>query len=314
MLVTEMIELVRQGADEDNTSDISDTKILRALNLAMQKLTRLSTQHFPQMLKRTYESSDFDGRELEVPALSLSSIVNQVDVKYGGVWYPVTYNNTTNVQALETNELTAIPTDYSQLGNKLLFYPRPYSGITARVRYQLRAPKLVTSQGRITSLDTENGYLFLDSLGSSLTTSTSSLGAFINVINKFTGDIVGTYQVNEINTGARRLTIKSSALYRETVFGLPVSTELSELITEDDYVTVGGGSCIPLYYTDYADYLIQHAVVAVKRSLNLNIKDDKDLLDELEEDVKLVWAGRPTGIRVVANNRHWNRQRLSRRH
>jgi len=314
MLTTDLIAQVRQGADEDNTSDWSDAKVLAALNRAQQKLTRLSARHYPEMLKRELVSSTFDGRTLLIPNLSNAFNVNQVDAFFGGVTFRVDYTNTTNVTGYETNDVTSIPAQYSVMGNKILLYPRPQPGVQIRVRYQLRAPKLVVPKGRITSFDTENGYLYLDELPTgddALTTSTSRLGAFINTINKFTGDILGTYQILDINMAAKRLTIKPDNLYRSEVYGLPVTGTLSDLIIEDDYITQADGSCIPIYYSDYSDYLTQHAVVEIKRTLNLNIDNDQKHLDNLENDVKLIWASRPTGIKVQARNKHWGRPNLT---
>lgn len=311
MLVNDMISLVREWTDESNTSDLSDSTILSALNEGLLKLARLSGKYYPELLKRTLVTSNYSGRSVTVPSESMAFSVNQVDVIFGVVTYRVDYTNTTNVTQYETNNVTAIPVKYTLQGNVLSLYPYPQSGITTRIRYQLRPPKLVKSMGRITSVDDVNGYIYMDSIPSVAdggpSTSTSDLGCFINVINQSTGDVTATYQIVAIDYTANKLTIKSTNLYRDTVYGRTVSTTLSTDIGLDDYVCSASGSCIPLYFSDYYDYIVQYAVVRVKRTFDLNNQDEKEQLEKLERDVKDMWQGKPTGLRVQARNKHWNR-------
>ena len=309
MLITDMIQQVRDVADEDNTTDLSDAKIIAALNRAQLALTRLAGKHFPAMLKRTYSTSTFTGRTINIPSDSASYTVTQVDITYGGVTYPVDYTNTTNVLVYETNGLTGIPVKYTLQGNVLSLYPTPNAGMTCRVRYQLRPPTLVASMGRITSVSGTT--IYMDDVATTANggpdTSTAALGCFINVINQYTGDVTGTYQVTAIDTSANTLTIKASALYRTTVYGRSVSTSLSADIAVDDYVTAATGSCIPIYFSDFYDYLIQHAIVSIKRTFDLSLEADTLELKKLEDDVKEMWTSRPTGLRVQAKNKFWNK-------
>ncbi len=311
VLTSDLIYSVRFGTDEENTADLSDAKILDALNRSQLQLTRLAGRHFPEMLKRTYSTSTFTGRTFAIPNESAAFTVNQVDIIFGVITYRVDYTNTTNVTQYETNNVTAIPVKYTLQGNIISLYPQPQGGVTCRVRYQLRPPKLVASFGRITSFDTVNGYIYMDSIPTVAeggpSTNTSDLTCFINVINQYTGDVTGTYQIVAIDYTANKITIKSTALYRTTVYGRSVSIELSASIVEDDYVTSAQGSCIPIYFSDFADYLVQHAIVEIKRSFDTNVEDEIEQLKKLEDDVKEMWSSRPTGVRVQPRNKAWNR-------
>ena len=52
MLVEELILACRDQLDEDNTSDLSDAVVLRAINRAQQKLVRLSGRHYTPLFRR----------------------------------------------------------------------------------------------------------------------------------------------------------------------------------------------------------------------------------------------------------------------
>jgi len=310
-LTSELITAVRNCVDENNTADLSDAKILDSLNRSQLQLTRLAGRHFPEMLKRDYSTSTFTGRTFTIPTDSAAFTVNQVDVIFGVITYRVDYTNTTNVTQYETNNVTAIPIKYTLQGNVISLYPQPQGGITCRVRYQLRPPKLVASMGRITSYDVDNNYIYMDDIASVAdggpSTNTADLGCFINIINQYTGDVTATLQVVAIDYTANRLTIKTSSLYRSTVYGRTVSSAIPTTTNDDDFVTSAQGSCIPIYFSDFSDYLVQHAVVEIKRTFDTNVEDELEQLKKLEDDVKEMWASRPTGKRVQPRNKSWNR-------
>lgn len=308
MLASELIQDVRAGVDEDNVNDLSDIKIVAALNRALQRLARLSVRHYPELLKRTVPDQTVT-TEITLPVLAQAFHQTQVDVKYGIVYRTLQYTSQANTVGLEAP--TTYPLFYSQQGNKLYLYP-PSTGVVARVRYELKPPKLVKEQGRITNVDTENGYVYLESIDSSLTTSVSNMSAFFNIVDQFTGDIKGTFQAAAIDTQARKVTIKTTGLGRTSVYGYDVATELPDTISQDDYICPASGSCIPLYFREYTDYLIQYAINDIKRKFNTIVETDIFALRDIEDDVKLMWSQRPYGARVRANNPAWNNSRLLR--
>jgi hypothetical protein len=180
------------------------------------------------------------------------------------------------------------------------------------VRYQIRPPDLVENQGRITSYDSGSTLLYVDTLGSDLTTSITSLQAFVNIIDGTTGLVKGTLQVSAIDTTAKKLTFKTSSLDRSVVFGQTVSTSLPTDIEQDDYVTIANGTCIPTLTRDYSDFIIQSAVLETLNRLGVPSQEAYARYKELEDDVLLMWTGRPSGTRVQSSSRHWNKRTITR--
>ena len=313
MLASDLIEAVRSVTDEQNVNDLTPEKILAALNRALQKLARLSVLHYPEMLKRTTPPTTVTGGEMEMPPLSQAYTGMQLDAKYGDVFRPLTYTSTANIVGLE-NVRSTYPLYYTQQGNKINLYPASSTGsVIVQLRYQLKPYKLVEEQGRITSLDTDNGYIYVDTIGDSLSTSVSNRTAFFNVIDQFTGDVKATFQAASLTPSSGRIAIKTTGLGRTNVYGLDVSTSIPDTIAQDDLVCLASGSCIPLYFREYTDYLIQYAVNDIKRTYGTLAETDVYALKDIEDDVKLMWSQRPMGARVKANNPAWNSTRLGRR-
>lgn len=307
MLVNEMLDSVRQISDENNTTDISDSDIVASLNRAQQKLVRMAVKRYAPMFLRETTISTFSGREATMPESAFGLSINQIDVNENGNYYRVHLAPLQTMVDLE-NSQSGRPEYYAIRGNKLLIYPTPSTGTSLRVRYQIRPPKLVLSQGRITSYDSGNGYIYLDSLGSDLTTSITQLKAFVNIIDSTTGLVKGTCQISGINTTSNRLTIKNASLDRSTVFGQTVSTTLPTDIELDDYLCIADGTCIPTLVVDYTDYLVQYTVVETLNRLGIPAQEAYAKLKELEDDVNSIWAGRPQSIQVRQANRHWLRR------
>lgn len=307
MLVNDMLEEVRRLSDEDNTSDIADVDILASLNRAQQKLARIAARHYAPMFMRESTISTFSGREATLPEAANGLIINQVDVNENGTYFQVYPGTMRNMVALESAGTTSRPEFFVIRGNKMLLYPQPSNGVSLRVRYQIRPSKLVLSQGRITSYDSNSGYLYLDALGDDLTTSITELKAFINIVDSTTGLIKSTHQISAIDTSQKRLTIKAASLDRSTAFGNTVSTTLPTDIDYDDYVCIADGTCIPTLVVDYSDYIIQFSVVETLNRLGIPAQEAYSKLKELEDDVMAMWAGRPISIQISQRNRHWLR-------
>lgn len=314
MLASELIQSVRDMVDEKNENDLTPERVLKALNRALKRLARLSVRHFPEMLKRTLTTTATNG-ELEVPALSQAYTALQLDALYGTIYRPLTYTSTVNVVGLETQTGAQYPLYFTQQGNKLYLFPRPSGSTSVQLRYELKPYELVMEQGRITNFDASTGTIYVDEIGDSLSTSVSDRTAFFNVIDQFTGDIKGTFQANSLTPSSGKIVIKTTGLGRDTVYGLTVATELPDTISKDDYVCLAKGSCIPLYFKDYTDFIEQWAVNDIKRTYSSGDEKDVYALKDLEDDVKLMWSQRPNGARVKANNPAWNSQlpRLRRR-
>lgn len=305
----ELVAQVRDAVDEENTTDLTPTTILRALNLGKNKLLRLAGQHYPQMFKREATLSGTGSRAVDLPEDAFGWRVNEVLAVSGGTSY--------RVQAAQLQQLTdydnpqtqvTLPLYYAQVGKQLWFYPTAGAGAVLKVRYQQRVPDLVVAQGRIINNDTAGSRLYLDALGSGLTTSIAALGAFINIIDSTTGEVKVTLQVNGLDTTNNALTYKTTGLDRTSVFGQDVSTEVPTTVELDDYVCLASGTCVPTLLQDYYDYVVQHAVVTLKRKMGEQAPEEYAALKELEEDVKSMWAGREGSKRVARKSPYWGRR------
>lgn len=308
-----MVEAVRQLSDEDNTTDISDSDIIASLNRGQQRLVRIASRKYEPMFMRETTLSSFDGtnsNEATIPETAFSLIIDQVDVVLNNRSYRVTQAPIRQMSELETgSSTTSIPWYYSIRGNKILIYPYPSSNTSLRVRYQIRPPKLVKSQGRITTIDSGNTQVYIDSVGSDLTTSIAALKAFVNLVDGTTGLVKATMQISNIDTDSNIISFKTSSLDRSTVFNQTVSTSLPSDLGLDDYLTIADGTCIPQLVRDYSDFIIQHSVVETLNRLGLPSNEAYARLKELEDDVMKMWSGRPRSRRVTNKSRQWTKFR-----
>lgn len=272
---TDYITQVRDIADEDNTTDVNDTLVLRMLNRAQQELVRILTRNYKShfMREELYAYSDLKTdaggitRVLPIADQAFGFAVNSVDVRIGTSWFPVNQVPFSHTLGLDNAVDSSFPLSYSMQGNDIYLYPAPSNATSVRVRYQFRAPKLVKPQGRITGYDSNNVTVTLDSLGSDLSTNVSDLTAFVNIIDHLTGEIKATMQVSGITTASRTLQLKTSALDRSEVFGYTTSTALPTTITEDDYICSASGTCVPYLSQDMSNFLVDIAGFYTKRKL-----------------------------------------------
>ncbi len=312
LLVDSLVGQCRSQIDEANTSDISNTKILAALNRAQMKLVRLATRRFAPMFRGESTLSVTSGtNQLTIPESAFGLVVNAVHVIIAGQAYKVEPARADDVVGWDnTTGTTSRPQYWAQQGTKLLVFPYPSSDVEFRVRFQARPPDLVLSQGRVTAFDSNLLTADLDSIGSSLTTSIAALGAFVNWVDGTTGEVKATLQVSAVDTAgaAGTVTFKSAGLGRTTVFGQTVATALPTDAGLDDYLCLASGTCIPTRVADYADYLIQYAVVELKRKQAEDTTAEYAALKELESDVTAMWAGRAGTKRVRRVSPIWGNQ------
>jgi hypothetical protein len=307
LLVDDLLGAVRSQIDESNTSDISDSKILATLQRAQMKLVRLATRRYAAMFKAEQLLAVESGtRDVTIPEAAFGLVVNQVEVIRGGQSFPCEPATATQVAPLDNdNATTDLPLYYVQHGSVLKLYPRPNGSVSLRVRYQRRPPDLVVKQGRVISFDATAVTADLDSVGAALTTSIASLGAFVNWVDATTGIVKATLQVSAINTTTNTVTFKVAGLGRVTVFGQTVGIALPDDAALDDYLCLASGTCVPMLVADYADYLIQFAVVELKRKQGEDVSAELAALKDLESDVTAMWAGRAAGKRVRRTSGYW---------
>ena len=202
---------------KQNTTDVTSAEILSALNRGQQRLVRLAARFYEPLFMREVNISTFSGREATIPEYANGLIIDQVDVINGNRAYRVYQIPIREASHIDdTDYSSAIPRHYTIRGNKILLYPKPESSVTIRVRYQLRPPELVLNQGRITDIDSlSSDILYVNSLGSDLTTSIDSLKAFVNIVDGTTGEVKDTAQISAIDTDSKKITFKSASPDRD---------------------------------------------------------------------------------------------------
>jgi hypothetical protein len=118
--------------------------------------------------------------------------------------------------------------------------------------------------------------------------------------------VKATLQVSGINTTTKVITFKSSGLDRDTVYTNTVATAIPTTVALDDHICLASGTAIPFLFQDYDDYLVQFALVEIRRdTLSQPVGESFAALRDLENDVKKIWAGRAATKRVAKTNPHW---------
>lgn len=303
--VEDLIQQVRDVTDEDNVEDVSDAFIIRMLNRAQQDLvSEITRKYNPQFMNEVIlTSSNFTADSSGVARVAdlskyMSSVafkINSVDSRIGDAWTPVRQVPFSHTLALDTKTGTSLPVIYSMQGNRLYVYPNVDTLVQLRIRYQMRPPKLVATEGRITEWNLTAGTISLNKAPSSISDSEDDLLNYINIIDQFTGQIKVTLQVNEILN--EKITIKTTDV-RDTIFGLPVSAAIPEDISSEDLVCHAAGTCIPFLVSDLTNYHVEIAAFHVKRALGTVDTPDFQERDRVIERVSKLWSGRENTMKI----------------
>jgi hypothetical protein len=296
----ELVTAVRSRLDEMNRDSVDTTRdILPALNRALEFAVDIYSRHYPDPFLR-YEVLPLNGtdQEYNIPGDVFGDRIVRIEIKTSKNTYRevtrILYRDAVNY---ETDGTTAIPYYYTIVGRKIHFIPGPSGTYSARLWYVKEPEPLVLQQGRVTKVNIANNYVVVEGLGTDLTTQSDQLNNYVNIINGETGEVRGTLQIASIS--GDRITFRTTTS-RSTVVGLPVSTSLTDLgATEDDYICVAEGTCIPYLGAPTSNFLIQYAIAEISRQLGVQSQEEEAILAKFEEQVKRTWAGRETTIRVA---------------
>lgn len=311
--VDELINLVRDDLDEDNITDVSDADILQKLNRAQRKGVLKIIRNFDTLFLDSEDvttvsgTSDYDfpddlyaGKIKKLELVESTERVRPID----RIWYRQS-------SRYVRSGTTTRPAKYELIGKKWRLYATPAGGLTIRVWYVRNPEKLVKMQGRILSSGTDAGtsqpYVIVDTLGSDLSTSSTGLNNYANIIDWQTGAVKGTVQVVSINTSTKQVMFKAASLTRSTVLGKTVATSLPSTLAVDDYICTVHGTCVPEIPEAYHDYLTQHAVVAIKRAKGEPTQEDYAALKDEAEDIENIYQGTEQSLRIALKSPHFHR-------
>lgn len=298
--VDDMIAQVRDGLDEDNTAAVSDERILRSLNRAQRSLVKILSKKADWLLYATTTLVPNGTRYFDAPVDAFNSRVETLFFMDGARPIPLSKLTPRRAARLADATYTGRPAYYTQEGNKIVIAPIPAGG-SLMVKYVRRPEALVKPQGRIVAITSST--LTVEDIGEDISTTVDDLKAFINVVNGITGEVKGSYQINSINGNV--ITIKTSSLDREAVYGRTIASELAADIAEDDYICVIGGTCVPEIVSDFGDFLVASAVLEIKRSLGEEIAGEAQQYAEEKKELEELWAGRERSATVYKRSTNW---------
>lgn len=313
--VDELINLVRDDLDEDNITDVDDTDILQKLNRAQRKGVLKIIKNFDSLFLDYEDDTTTSGTsDYDIPADTYAGKVKKLELIENSrpvytidrIWYR---QSTRYVRSGTTTR----PQKYELIGKKYRLYSTPAGNLTIRVWYVRRPEALVKNQGRVTASGTDAGtsqpYVTVGTLGSDLTTASTDLNNYVNIIDWQTGAVKATLQIASINTSTKQVLFKASGLSRSTVLGKTVTTALPSDLAVDDYICTVHGTCVPEIPEAYHDYLTQHAVVSIKRSKGEPTQEDFAALRDEEEDIKNIYQGTEQRYRVALKNPFFSKSR-----
>ena len=310
--VDDLINDIRSMLDELNTLSIDDTRdILPALNRAQNYAASILAQDYEEPLLTMTEFSPTAGQSYyDIPEDAYESRIEKLEiVTTPNSAYQVKRVSFRDAHLYETTTTSAIPDAYMVQGNRYKLLPASNGTHTIRLWYPQQPMKMVKQQGRITSINTGTNSLFVDSIGSDITTETDNLNSYVHIIDAQTGDRKGTFQVKTIS--GNKITFKSTPT-RSTVLNYTIDTDLAsptittETIAEDDYISVVHGSCVPSLQRPFTNFFIQFAVAECTRKLGGNAETEEIILQKLEKQIKLLGTGQEATSRIKRTNKNWS--------
>jgi hypothetical protein len=299
-----LIEEVRQVIGEDNTSAISDEEILAAINRGQDQACSILSRQYESPLLTYTTIQKVDGQsEYTLPEDVFEDRLMKVEVFKGGIYHDIPRISFMDISTYESPGKQAVPTYYAVYQDKIRFVPVP-SGVDWQIRaWYLQDPvPLVKEQGRLTSVNVAGRYITLDDVGSELDTSVDDLKGFVNLVDKNTGRIKATLQIQSI-TG-KKLLFKQFPV-RTSVQDRTVVGEIPATVEPDDYICPVFGSCLSVLRKPLSNYIVAFAEAELRRKLGEQVEFGVALKKELEQAVERSWANRPSSERIQSRSRFY---------
>lgn len=311
--VDDLVDLVRDDCDESNVVDLTPADILQKLNRAQRKGVLQIIKNYDSLFLTSRDITTTSGTsDYAWPIDVYAGKIKRLELISGGSAYPIARLHHRQSSPHVRSSTTTRPTRYELIGKKYRLYGTPAGALTIREWYVRQPEKLVLQQGRILSLGTDVStslpYVVVDALGSDLTTADTALNCYVNFINPDTGAVGGSAQISSINTTTKKILFKASGLTRTTVLGKTIAAALPTDLAVDWYLATVHGTCVPEIPEAYHDYLTQHAVVAIKRGKGEPTQEDYAALKQEEEDIRQIYQGTETRLRVAKRNPLFSRR------
>lgn len=305
--VLDLKDQVEDQIDDSSEVDVSAPDILQALNRAQDFAADILARHYPDPLLQPPITIPLVGGQIAytMPEDLFEQRVKAVEVTSSNnmIW-PMTRIAYSDVYLYEAPSTTPIPQFYSIVGNEIYVVPPP-SGIYPMRVWSMREPEsLVYPQGRVTVVDIPNNTIVVDNIGEDLDTSSDQLDSYVNLVDGQTGLVKASLQIMTLDDNQikfKTVPTRSTVMNKDILGAIPIT------INADDYVCSVRGTCVPYLKKPYTNFMIQYAVVEIKRRLGEDTQAEASALKDFEEQIKHQWVGRQNQLRVQKRSEHWYR-------
>lgn len=302
--VSDLVSQVRSQLDETNRDSVdTDLDILPALNRGQDFASDIYARYYPEPLL-TYTSVTLTSgqNEYDIPEDCFEDRIQKIEVEIAGTYREVERISYRDISNYESGATTPVPYYYCVIGRKYRLVPAPTGANTLRLWYIRNPEKLVSPQGRITSINSGSNYVIVDEAGDSLTTEADQLGSYVNWIDGQTGIIRASLQIASILSG--KITFRSTPT-RSTVLNRTISGSIPSAGAQDDYLAPIDGTSVLYFDRPTANFVIQYAVAEMSRRLGGNADFEERVLSTFEEQVRRTWVGREQQLRVKRRSQAW---------
>lgn len=316
--VDNLIAEVRSLLDEQNRVSVKDDEdILPALNRGQSYAANILARHYESpMLHKIPVLTVAGQEEYDIPEDAFEQRLEKIEIQINGQYQEIKRLSYRDISVYESRTATPFPYYYVEIANRFRLIPRSTGTYPIRLWYLVDPMQLVKPQGRINIVNEANNYIILDSVGEDLTTESDQLNSYVNIVDAQTGIRKATFQVQ--NIAGNKVTFKTVPI-RTNVLNYEIDTNMTDLlvngannvgpdytINPDDYICLVHGGCIPFFKKPFSNFIIEYAVMELRRKLGDSTADEKEVLARLEEQVKHSWVGREQSLRVKNSNNKWN--------
>lgn len=300
----DLIMAVRSQLDEDNTASIDDDRdVIPALNRGFSKAYSVLARRYPDPLLTSVTFSPTANQEdYDIPEDAFEDRVEKIETIQNGSVFPVRRVDFRDLLYFETQGSANSPLAWASIGRTYRVAPKPTGNYQFRVWYLKEPPKLGLEQGRITGVNVTANYVTVDVAGESLESAIDSNNAYVNVIDKDTGVVKSSHQIQ--NIVGNRLLFRAIPS-RSEVYGQTIAPTIPETVQLDDYICLVTDTCISPLRNPLANYVIQFAIAELTRKLGGETDMEMRVLDQMEKDVERQWSGRENTSRVRNTSKNW---------
>jgi hypothetical protein len=306
LTVDDLVEQVRSQLDETNTANVTDPELIQALNRGQRKASNMTARYFRDLMwAQTVVTTEAARTTYPIPDEAYGRRINHCTVQIQSIPYPLKRISNAEKHNYNIDSQAQRPYYYTVTKNTLEIYPPPAPGLPINVHYTAKPEDMVTNQGRIESVNTGSNYILVDELGSDVSTTSTGFNSYVNFVDYITGAVKGTLQVSAIDTNTKQITFKTTGLTRTTVLGKTIGTAIPSDVEPDDFISIVTGTCVPELPEAYIDFLMQSAIVDIRRRFGEPAEEEYRHYKELEAEIKKMWIGRESQNRIRKASTHW---------